>query len=63
MFFRLFWSKVIEEKPLAGRLNLPPLGKGRVKKAVRGDELELFSVKLVLIDELEPNTVQFSSTV
>ena len=34
-----------------------------IKKAVWGDELELCSVKLVLIDELEPNTVQFSSTV
>ena len=35
----------------------------KCKKSVWGDELELFSVKLVLIDELEANTVQISSTV
>ena len=28
----LFFSNVIEEKPLGGRLDPPPLGKGRVKK-------------------------------
>ena len=29
---RLFCLKVIEVKPLGGRLDPPPLGKGRVKK-------------------------------
>ena len=35
----LFFSKVIQEKPLGGRLDPPPLGKGRVNAAWHSDFL------------------------
>ena len=51
--FRLFCSKVIEEKPLGGRLDPPPpFGKGRVKV---GDYV------LVLQDKTNKLSTRFDS--